>query len=157
MKKRLAMFGNGSDPTGQNAQNTQIEPPATSSLWGDMFGIGPLFKMISDPALGAHAHQMMQAIIEGASASSRIEAKLNALLKALGHDVAEIERQAAAAPLVIAPALFAAHGANGTRGRSAATGAPDDGSRDASPDASTDGGDPRNGGADDDAAGARPR
>jgi hypothetical protein len=115
-----------------NGQEPQIEPPSSSSLWGDMFGFGPLFRMMQDPALGAHAHGMMQAIIEGAQSNRRIEAKLNALLGALGHDVAEIERRAGMAGgsgRFNPPVLLAVDGANGIGGFAAASVAPDDGNR----------------------------
>jgi hypothetical protein len=72
--------------------NGQEQPaaPETSSLWGDMFGMGSLFKMISDPGLMAHTHAMMAAVIEGANANRRIEAKLDRLLNALGHQINDI-------------------------------------------------------------------
>ena len=53
-------FGNGAgDFPAPQAQDTK-------SMWGDMFGLGSLMKVITDPALIEHAHAMMQATIEGA-------------------------------------------------------------------------------------------
>jgi hypothetical protein len=121
------MNGNGQDF--DKGSVPQIEPPSTGGLWGDMFGLGPLMKMITDPALGLHAHGMMEAIIEGAKASGRIEAKLNKLLEALGHDVADIERTAAMARNQRPPVLLAANGADGDRRFAVASGAADDGNR----------------------------
>ena len=122
------MFGSGN---GQDA----AQAPETSSLWGDMFGVGSLFKVISDPALMQHAHQMMGAVIEGANANRRIEAKLDRLLRALGNDISDINARFPAqfqpphdpgpsAP----PALLEANRADGAGGFAAAIGAPDDGS-----------------------------
>ena len=155
------MFGsNGSQqPPGSEAGTGYIEPPSTGGLWGDMFGLGPLFKMMTDPALGAHAHGMMQAIIDGAQASNRIELKLNALLGALGHDVAEIERRemasaaAAAGRGPVVTALLAASGAAGNRSPAAASQSVDDGSGGAAASVGATGGGPRTGVADGDAAG----
>jgi hypothetical protein len=150
------MFGNNGNGGLGPGDVAQIEPPSSSSLWGDMFGLSGLIKTITDPALGAHAHAMMAAIIESGKASHRIELKLNALLGALGHDVAEIERRAANVDPA-APALLGSNGANGGRG-SAATGfAPDNGAGGHAADDAAHGGRPRNGGANDEPAGARPR
>jgi hypothetical protein len=77
------MFGksNGSDPS---------QPQSSGSLWGDVFGLSGLMKVITDPALVNHAHAMMQATIDGAHANRRIEAKLDRLLRALGHEINDI-------------------------------------------------------------------
>ena len=105
------------------------QPQDTKSLWGDMFGISGLMKVISDPALIAHAHAMMQATIEGANSSRRIEAKLDRLLQALGHEISDINgRFPAAFQPLTAPALLEQNGADGTGGHAPATGALDDGS-----------------------------
>ena len=116
-------LGNGSGSSGDPSQ-----PQDTKSLWGDMFGLNGLMKVITDPALVAHAHAMMQATIEGANSSRRIEAKLDRLLGALGHEISDINSRFPAA-FQPAPALLVEHGANGAGGNSAATGAPDNGSR----------------------------
>ena len=117
------MFGNG----------TGAEPQDTKSIWGDMFGLGGLMKVITDPALVAHAHAMMQATIEGANSSRRIEAKLDRLLGALGHEISDINARFPAAfhpgPSPSAAAVLIEHGANAAGGYSAATGASDDGSQ----------------------------
>jgi hypothetical protein len=117
---RLSMFGNGGDSDGQ------ASAPETKSLWGDMFGLGPLMKVISDPSLGLHAQAMMQAIADGANASRRIEIKLNRLLEALGHDVAAVERSAAA-QIGRTPPLLEGDGAVGDRRSAAASQPSDDG------------------------------
>jgi hypothetical protein len=115
---RFAMFGNG--------QEQPPQAPETSSLWGDMFGMGSLFKMISDPGLMAHTHAMMAAVIEGANANRRIEAKLDRLLKGIGHEISDIN---ARFPSHFQPAaLLEGNGANGAGSHSASTGAVDDGS-----------------------------
>lgn len=101
------MLGNG---------RQKIDPPSSASLWGDMFGMGGFFKMISDPNLGAQAGAMMKAIIESSQAAHRTEAKLDALMKALGH-----------VPIEPVAALSAPNGTDGS-GRPASTGEPlDDG------------------------------
>jgi hypothetical protein len=119
------MFGNGSE-------DTQGPAPDTKSLWGDMFGLGPLMKVISDPALGQHAQAMMQAIAEGANASRRIEVKLNRLLEALGHDVSDIERSTAS-HAARPPALLEGDRAAGDRRPSFASQPSDDGAGGRSP------------------------
>lgn len=133
------MFGLGNG----NGQETGIgpQPQDTKSLWGDMFGLGGLMKVITDPALVAHAHAMMQATIEGANSSRRIEAKLDRLLGALGHEISDINsRFPANFQPAQSPALLVQHDANGTGGNSAATGAPDDGGRGAAASLGTAGG-----------------
>jgi hypothetical protein len=133
--------------------NGSGEAQDTRSIWGDMLGIGPLMKVLTDPALQAHTHAMMTAVIEGANATRRVELKLNLLLKALGHEYADIDAQHPS-PFAGAPILIA-HGANGGGGHAAATGAPDDGSRGASQGAATNRGGAGNGGGIDPAGGAR--
>lgn len=115
------MFGrsNGADD-GQNA-------PSTSSILGDMFGLGGLMKVITDPALVQHAHAMMQATIDGAHASRRIEAKLDRLLGALGHEINDINSRFPAQLAGPAPALLEQGRADGARGHPATTGAAHDG------------------------------
>jgi hypothetical protein len=112
------MFGN----------NGAGEPQDTKSLWGDMFGLGGLMKVITDPALVAHAHAMMQATIEGANSSRRIEAKLDRLLGALGHEIADINARFPAQFQPPAAPLLVQHGAVGAGSHPPATGAVDDGS-----------------------------
>ena len=126
------MFGFGNGASGEFPAS---QPQDTKSMWGDMFGLGGLMKVITDPALIEHAHAMMQATIEGANSSRRIEAKLDRLLGALGHEISDINARFPAAfhagpQTVVAqpPALLAQHRANGGGGYSAATGALDDGS-----------------------------
>jgi hypothetical protein len=118
---RLGMFGNGSGAADQ--------PQDTKSIWGDMFGLGSLMKVITDPALVAHAHAMMQATIEGANSSRRIEAKLDRLLGALGHEISDINARFPATFQVPGNSpLLVQHGAVGTGSHPAAIGAPDNGS-----------------------------
>lgn len=122
------MFGNGQDPGAEQAQST-------SSLLGDLFGVGSLFKVITDPGLQAHAHAMMAAVIEGANSSRRIEAKLDRLLKALGHEIEDINARFPTAYRDLAGApLLEQHRADGAAGHSLAGGAPDDGARGAAVD-----------------------
>jgi hypothetical protein len=78
---RFRMNGNGQD---------QPQAPPTSSLWGDVFGISGLVKALSDPAMMQGAQAMMTALAEGGQASRRIEAKLDMLLRALGHEIETI-------------------------------------------------------------------
>jgi hypothetical protein len=118
------MFGFGNGAGDFPAQ----QPQDTKSMWGDMLGLSGLMKVITDPALIAHAHAMMQATIEGANSSRRIEAKLDRLLGALGHEISDINsRFPAAFQSDRAPALLVQHGAAGAGGIAAATGAPDHG------------------------------
>jgi hypothetical protein len=128
------------------------EAQDTKSIWGDMFGIGGLMKVITDPALVAHAHAMMQATIEGANSSRRIEAKLDRLLGALGHEIADINSRFPA-QFQPAPALLVEHGANGAGGDPPATGAVDDGSAGAAGGVGTTVGGPRPRGPHDETAG----
>ena len=114
------MFGNGQEPA---------PPQETASIWGDMFGMGSLFKIISDPALVAHAHAMMASVIEGANANRRIEAKLDRLLGALGHEISDINsRFPAAFQPAGAPALLEGNASDGTRGHPPSSGVAHDGS-----------------------------
>ena len=141
------MFGNGQE---------QPQAQDTASIWGDMFGIGSLFKVITDPQLQAHTHAMLAAVIEGASATRRVEQKLDRLLKALGHEIDDINARFPSEFIrPAAPALLEANGAVGDRGRAAATVSADDGGRNLATNVGTDGDDPRNGGADDARPGAR--
>ena len=112
------MFGNGQEPPAA---------PETGSLWGDVFGIGSLFKVISDPALMTHAHAMMGAVIEGANANRRIEAKLDRLLGALGHEITDINSRFPAQFQSGAAPLLEQHRAHAAGGNSAAIGVADDG------------------------------
>ena len=118
------MFGNGKDTTS--------EAPDTRSLWGDMFGVSSLVKVISDPALMTHAHAMMAAVIEGANANRRIEAKLDRLLGALGHEISDINSRFPAQYQPGPAPLLEQRGTVRAGGNAAATGAPDDGSTPAS-------------------------
>ena len=122
MKRLWPMNGNGQEP---------LPAQETSSIWGDMFGMGSLFKLISDPALMAHTHQMIGAVIEGANANRRIEAKLDRLLGALGHEISDINSRF---PAQLQPpaALLEQHRAHELRGNSAATGLADNGGSPAS-------------------------
>jgi len=132
------MFGNGSGAADQ--------PQDTKSIFGDIFGLGGLMKVITDPALVAHAHAMMQATIEGANSSRRIEAKLDRLLGALGHEISDIDARFPA-PFQ-APAnspLLVQHGAFGAGSHPAAIGAPDNGSPQPTGSPATAGGGPRPG------------
>lgn len=89
-------------------------PASSSSLWGDMFGLGPMLKMISDPNLGNTALAMMQAIMESAKANARIEAKLNAILERHGYDLAQFDNAAGSAGPVAT--VFDAIGRDGIGG-----------------------------------------
>jgi hypothetical protein len=118
------MFGNGSGESVDPAQ-----PQDTKSLWGDMFGLGSLMKVLSDPALQLHAQAMMQSIIEGANANRRMEAKLDRLLGALGHEIADINSRFPSQFHPAGPApLLEGNGADGDRANPSAGGAVDDGS-----------------------------
>ena len=66
----------------------QAQP--TGRLWGDMFGLGPIMRLINDPELGPKAHQAIAGIIASSAAMVRIEAKLDFLLRVSGHDPAAI-------------------------------------------------------------------
>jgi hypothetical protein len=112
---------------GKNGSGDE-QPQATGSLWGDMFGLSGLMKVITDPALVEHAHGMMQATIEGANANRRIEAKLDRLLQALGHEIDDINSRFPAAFGPQPAALLVQHRTDGTGGNPAATGVAHDGS-----------------------------
>jgi hypothetical protein len=124
-----------------------------------MLGVGSLFKIISDPALMQHTHAMMAAVIEGANANRRIEAKLDRLLKALGNDISDINARFPAQfqpgplhPGPTLPALPYADGAAGIGGYPPTTGAVDDGSREPAASLADARGHPRNAGVGDPAA-----
>jgi hypothetical protein len=140
---RFSMFGNGSGAD---------QPQDTKSIWGDMFGLTGLMKVIADPALMAHAHAMMQATIEGANANRRIEAKLDRLLGALGHEISDINARFPAAFALGAPALLEGNRALGARGDPAASGVADDGSGGAAASVGTPVIGPRSGGPNDGSA-----
>lgn len=114
------MFGSGN---GQDAPVAQD----TGSLWGEMFGMGSLFKIITDPALMTHTHAMMSAVIEGANANRRIEAKLDLLLKSLGQEIETINGRWPS-HLAGPPALLEANRTDGARGSAPASSAVDNGS-----------------------------
>jgi hypothetical protein len=117
------MFGNGA------GDFPAQQPQDTKSLWGDMFGLTGLMKVISDPALMAHAHAMMASVMEGANANRRIEAKLDRLLGALGHEISDINsRFPAQFQPTGAPALLEGNASDGPRRHPASSGAVDDGS-----------------------------
>jgi hypothetical protein len=141
-----------------NGNGQDAPPQETASIWGDMFGMSSLFKMISSPELMAHTHQMLAAVIEGANANRRIEAKLDRLLRALGHEIADINDRFPAQfrPPGLAP-LLERNGALGTGSRAAASGPSDDGSALTADHAATDGDHSRNGVEDDAVAGPEPR
>jgi hypothetical protein len=122
MKKRVSIMqgnGNASSPAAEIAA-----PQSSRSMWANMFGLGPLLDMIGDPQMMAHAHAVMQAMIEGANASRRLEAKLDLILRGLGHDPQSVHP----ADLRSA-ALPAADGAAGDRGFTVASLFADDGDR----------------------------
>lgn len=145
------MFGNGQQGSGQDQA-----PQDTGSMWGDMFGIGSLIKVITDPGLQAHTHAMLGAVIEGANANRRIEEKLDRLLKALGHEISDINARWPAG-LQFSPTLLTADGADGAGRPPLASGAPDDGASGTADAHGTASEHFREGGAADDAAGAQPR
>ena len=68
---------------------------------------------------------MMAAMAEGARASTRIEAKLDALLKEQGYDVDELNRKHADAGSGVFTLISPDDGAAGTGGDAVAGGAPD--------------------------------
>lgn len=111
------MFGNGGDSS---------QPQDTGSMWGDMLGMGSLFKVITDPALMQHTHTMIAAVIEGANANRRIEAKLDRMLKALGQNLDDINDRWP--DQFKTPALLEGNRANGAGSPALASGAVDDGS-----------------------------
>lgn len=80
------MFGNG------NGSGIE-EPQSTRSMWGDMFGLGPLMRLFSDPTIMNQALGMMAAIADGGRVSRRLERKLDILLVQGGHDLAAINAQ----------------------------------------------------------------
>ena len=124
----MGMFGIGSG-NGQGLGSGEPAPD-TKSLWGDMFGLGSLMKVITDPALVQHAHNMMQATIEGANANRRIEAKLDMLLRALGHEIDAINDRFPSTFQPLGPtALLVQNRADGARRHPPAGVALDDGSR----------------------------
>jgi hypothetical protein len=79
MKGLFRMFINGND------QDYEAKP--TSSLLGDVLGIGGLIKAMSDPAMMQGAYQMMAALTAAGMTLPRLEAKLDLLLRDKGHDV----------------------------------------------------------------------
>jgi hypothetical protein len=138
-------IGNGSDEPSQ-AQDTK-------SIWGDMFGLSGLMKVITDPALMAHAHAMMQATIEGANSSRRIEAKLDRLLGALGHEITDINARFPQSFQPPPAAVLIEHGAARAGSDPAATGVAHDGSQGAAGSVGTPVGGPRTRGPHDETAG----
>lgn len=68
---------------------TPPPPPSLATTIGGLLGFGPVLRMMNDPMMQAHMTQMMQTIIESAGANLRIEAKLDYILRKLGHDPAE--------------------------------------------------------------------
>ena len=65
-------------------------PQSTASLWGDLFGIGAVMRMANDmaadPKIKGAMMDMIMSVANAAFALTRIEAKLDTLLKDLGHD-----------------------------------------------------------------------
>ena len=113
---------------GKSNGSGEGEAQGTGSMWGDVFGLSGLMKVITDPALVNHAHGMMQATIDGAHANRRIEAKLDRLLRALGHEINDINsRFPDNFQPPGAPALLVQHGPDGTRGNSPSSELADDG------------------------------
>lgn len=96
----MSVYGSIETPEPE-PQPDQAQP--TSSLWGQLFGLGPLFRMVSDPQMMQNAIGMMQAIAAGAAANQRLEAKLDFLLRKQGYDPEEI---ASSAPGRSGPALI---------------------------------------------------
>jgi hypothetical protein len=70
---------------GNDEQTYEAKP--TSSLLGDVLGIGGLVKAMSDPAMMQGAYQMMAALTAAGMTLPRLEAKLDLLLKDKGYDV----------------------------------------------------------------------
>jgi hypothetical protein len=99
-----------------------IEPPSTRRLWADMFGLGDLYRVVTDPGLITQTHAMVGAITDAVGAMRRIEAKLDRLLAEYGIDVNAME-----SGTVGTASLPLQHGPNGTGGHPTAGGAVDDG------------------------------
>lgn len=95
------------------------EAPSTGSLWGQMFGLSPILRMLTDPQAQANAQALIMALTAGVASIPRIEAKLDALL---GQEHPLVR----ATPPRIA-ALSDEHRADGTGGFAASGGAPDNG------------------------------
>lgn len=107
------------------SNGSDIEPPSTRSMWGDMFGLGPLLRIASDPAIVHQALGMLSQLAEAGAVNRRLEAKLDILLAAGGHDLESINRaiDATARPnLAFLPQIDGTVGAVGA----AATGRPSD-------------------------------
>lgn len=102
---------------------SDIDPPSTRSMWGDMFGLGPLLRIASDPAIVHQALGILSQLAEAGAVNRRLEAKLDILLAAGGHDLESINRaiDATARPSFL-PTINGTVGAVGA----AATGRPSD-------------------------------
>jgi hypothetical protein len=106
------------------ADQFEMPPPQpTGSLWGNVFGLGPIVKLINDPQLADNAKKAMAAIIASHETIARIENKLDVLLRAQGHDPGTIGRAAA----------LPAGEPDRDRGPTLASVAPDNGAGDATP------------------------
>jgi hypothetical protein len=76
------------------------QPPDTASLWGNMFGLGPIMRLINDPQLGQQAQRLIAEMMASQhivrrleDGQRRIEAKLDLLLEAASVDIpAELRR-----------------------------------------------------------------
>jgi hypothetical protein len=55
-----------------------------------MLGIGPLMRLVNDPALRENAEKAMQAIINSHATIARLENKLDFVIREMGHDPAII-------------------------------------------------------------------
>ncbi|PWT78039.1 MAG: hypothetical protein C5B60_01790 [Chloroflexi bacterium] len=100
-------------------------------MWGEMFGLGPLMRLIQDPQLSQNANKVLQAIIDGQAATLRVEAKLDHLLRVLGHDPDRFGRS-------VAPTFFEGL-SDRTGGPALANAIADHGSGGATPDVATPG------------------
>ena len=71
------------------------EAPSTGSLWANMFGLGPLFKMLADPEFQRSASAVGLALQESARISLAIDAKLDMILEHEGYDIERINQAVA--------------------------------------------------------------
>jgi hypothetical protein len=101
----------------------------TAAMWGDMLGLGPLMKAVSDPTF----HDQIRGFLGAMQAThalaaecivrcDRLERKLDALLRLQGINP-DVEFDGTG----IGPAIPAQHGADGAGGHAVAAGARDNG------------------------------
>lgn len=101
-------------------------PPSFAESIGGLFGLGPIMRMMNDPALQQHMVEMMQAVIQSAGANLRMEAKLDFILRELGHDPSRFECDGGRG-FGNPAALLGGYGIPGAGANPAPSGAADDG------------------------------